>query len=162
MDHTIDDVELESTDVAVTFKEVCVNNEVESITQCATALGPFLSEILIKGRMLIARVTRVHAFAQGNCHICDIALESYIRISNDSTIDLRPLHIVGACNKRGFTDKTFGSKKNVSTVESDSCVLKETGSAHVFAVLLNKLTSVKLGPFDKYVTILKRPGDFGP
>lgn len=61
---TIDDVELESPGVAVTFKKVFGDNKVANITQYATSLAPFLSENMTKGRMVVARVTHVHSFAQ--------------------------------------------------------------------------------------------------
>eukprot|EP00171_Calliarthron_tuberculosum_P001487 IDg1487t1 len=131
IEHIIDDdAKIVQPGVAAAFKDVCGDNEVAKITECTKTLTPFLSENSTEGRMVVAKVTRVHAFFENYRSIYDIALLHSIRKAGDEKIDLSPFRLVGTCSGRSFTEDAILSKDgNKTTVQSSTCVLRETGQS---------------------------------
>lgn len=164
IEHTIDDdgSELESPGVAVEFNDVCGDNDVTQIAHCATELAPFLSKNSTEGRRIVARVTHEHAFRENFHRIYDIAVEQSNMLDGDDKIDMRPRRLVGTCTGHRFTNEGLGSKDRNFTLQSNTCVLRESGSRRVFAVFPVRLSSLKLSFFSPYVTLLSNPDSTGP
>eukprot|EP00171_Calliarthron_tuberculosum_P021928 IDg21928t1 len=88
LEHTTgDNLRIDKPGIAATFQDVCGDNDVAKIAQCATTLSPFLSKNSSKGRIVVAKVIRVHSFSEKNHSIYDIALLHSFGVNDDKKID---------------------------------------------------------------------------